>query len=394
MAGRAAPVPTVPDGPQDAIAPGADARGAPEDFAGTEQVKDLQSALLNILEDSAADGLAAEDAFRASVNILSDLSEAETEVRTLNAGLEARVALRTAELERVNKNLEAFTYSVAHDLRSPLRALSGFSAALVEDYGDRLDETGRGYAGSIMAASERMAALIDDLLLLSRVSRAGMNLEPVDLSAEAAAIAGELRSGDPGRQIRFTIEDGIRVIADRSLIRTVVQNLLENAWKFTAHREGAVIEFATAATAAEEGMVCCCVRDNGAGFDPAYAASCSSRSSGCTTPPSSRAPVSGWPAWRGSSNGTAGAPGPTAPSARAPASTSPSPRKNRHDVACVRRCRGHVPGARLPGGVVPGAVTPADRRSPAGGRRRASGGCGSRPPPRRPAGRGWPGAAR
>jgi signal transduction histidine kinase len=259
--------------------PGADTRGTPADFAGAKQeLKDLQSALLNILEDSAADRLAAEDAFRASVNILSDLSEAEAEVRTLNAGLEVRVALRTAELERVNKNLQAFTYSVSHDLRTPLRALSGFSAALVEDYGDRLDETGRGYAGSIMAASERMAALIDDLLLLSRVSRAGVNLEPVDLSAEAAAVAGELRSRDPGRQVRFVIADGIRVTADRSLIRTVLQNLLENAWKFTAHRDGAVIEFATTATAAttaataEDGMVCCCVRDNGAGFDPAYAA--------------------------------------------------------------------------------------------------------------------------
>jgi PAS domain S-box-containing protein len=205
--------------------------------------------------------------------VLTDLTaqrRAEAEVRTLNAELEARVVRRTAELERVNKNLEAFTYSVAHDLRTPLRALSGFSAALVEDYGDRLDETGRGYAGSIMAASERMAVLIDDLLVLSRVSRAGMNLEPVDLSAEAAAIAGELRSGDPGRQVRFTTEDGIRVIADRSLIRTVLQNLLENAWKFTAHRDGAVIEFGRAAP--EEGMVCCCVRDNGAGFDLAYAA--------------------------------------------------------------------------------------------------------------------------
>jgi signal transduction histidine kinase len=126
-----------------------------------------------------------------------------------------------------------------------------------------------------MAASERMAALIDDLLLLSRVSRAGVNLEPVDLSAEVAAVAGELRSRDPGRQVRFVIADGIRVTADRSLIRTVLQNLLENAWKFTAHRDGAVIEFATAtaaAAAAEDGMVCCCVRDNGAGFDPAYAA--------------------------------------------------------------------------------------------------------------------------
>ena len=205
--------------------------------------------------------------------VLTDLTaqrEAEAEVRTLNAELEARVAVRTAELERVNKNLEAFTYSVSHDLRAPLRALSGFSAALVEDYGDRLDETGRGYAGSIMAASERMAALIDDLLILSRVSRAGMNLQPVDLSAEAAAIAGELESRDPGRGVRFVIGGGIRVIADRGLIRTVVQNLLENAWKFTAHRDGAVIEFACAAP--EDGMVCCHVRDNGAGFDPAYAA--------------------------------------------------------------------------------------------------------------------------
>ena len=204
--------------------------------------------------------------------VLTDLTaqrHAEAQVRTLNAELEVRVARRTAELERVNSNLEAFTYSVSHDLRAPLRALSGFSDALVEDYGDRLDETGRGYAGSIKAASERMAALIDDLLQLSRVSRADMNLEPVDLSAEAAVIAGELASRDPGRAVRFTIEDGVRVIADRSLIRTVLQNLLENAWKFTAHRDGAVIEFAR--TAGQDGMTCCCVRDNGAGFDPAYA---------------------------------------------------------------------------------------------------------------------------
>ena len=262
-------MPTVPGEQQDALPAGIGTRETPEDLAGGEQeLKDAHSALLNILEDSAADRLAAEDAFRASVNILSDLREAEARVRTLNAELEARVAVRTAELERANKNLEAFAYSVSHDLRTPLRALSGFSDALVEDYGDRLDETGRGYAGSIKAASERMAALIDDLLELSHVSRAGMNLQPVDLSAEAAAVAGELRARAPGRAVRFTIEDGIRVIADRSLLRAVVQNLLENAWKFTAHRDSAVIEFARAA--AEDGTVCCYVRDNGAGFDPAY----------------------------------------------------------------------------------------------------------------------------
>ncbi len=264
-------MPTVPDEQREAMPTREATRDTLEDFVGGERkLKDAQSETFGILEDSAADRLVAEETFKASLNILSGLSEAEARVQTLNAELEARVALRTAELERVNKNLEAFTYSVSHDLRAPLRALSGFSAALVEDYGDRLDETGRGYAGSIMAASERMAALIDDLLLLSRVSRAGMNREPVDLSAEAAAVAGDLRSRDPGRQVRFTIEDGIRVIADRSLIRSVVQNLLENAWKFTARRDGAVIEFARAAP--EEGMVCCYVRDNGAGFDPAYAA--------------------------------------------------------------------------------------------------------------------------
>ena len=269
-AGRAAPVPTVPDEPQDAMPPGADARGTPEDFAGAKQeLKDLQSASLNILEDSAADRLAAEDAFRASVNILSDLSEAETEVRRLNAELEVRVALRTAELERVNKNLEAFTYSVSHDLRTPLRALSGFSAALVEDYGDRLDEAGRGYAGSIMAASERMATLIDDLLHLSRVSRAEMNRTPVDLSAEVASIADELQSAEPGRRVRFAIQGGVSGNADRALIRSVVQNLVENAWKFTARREDATIEFGT--TTADDAGVCYFVRDNGAGFDPAYA---------------------------------------------------------------------------------------------------------------------------
>ena len=123
-----------------------------------------------------------------------------------------------------------------------------------------------------------MDALIDDLLTLSRVSRAEMSLGPVDLSAEVAAIADELQSGEPGRRVRFAIQDGVWVNADRTLIRTVLQKLLDNAWKFTAKRDGATIEFGT--TAAEDAGVCCYVRDNGAGFDPAFAASCSSRSSG------------------------------------------------------------------------------------------------------------------
>jgi PAS domain S-box-containing protein len=207
--------------------------------------------------------------FVGAVRDLTAQREAEAEVRTLTAELEARVAQRTADLERANQNLEAFTYSVSHDLRAPLRGLSGFSEVLLEEYGDRLDEAGRGYAERIQAASEKMGTLIDDLLQLSRVSRAGVNLGPVDLSEEVAAIAGELQSLEPDRRVRFTIQDGVWVTADRTLIRTVLQNLVENAWKFTARRDGATIEFGT--TTADDAGVCCYVRDNGAGFDPAYA---------------------------------------------------------------------------------------------------------------------------
>ncbi len=237
-------------------------------FEEGQQLKDMQLAILNILEDSTADRLRAEAAVRASLNILEDLSDAQAQIRTLNEELETRVEQRTAELVVANKNLESFTYSVAHDLRSPLRALSGYSEALTEDYGDRLDETGRWYAERIQAATERMGALIDDLLLLARVLRAEMSLGPVDLSAEVAAIAGELQAREPGRRVRFAIQDGVWVTADCNLIRTVLQNLVENAWKFTSKREDATIEFGT--TAAEDGGVCCYVRDNGAGFDSAF----------------------------------------------------------------------------------------------------------------------------
>jgi light-regulated signal transduction histidine kinase (bacteriophytochrome) len=233
-----------------------------------QQLKDTQLAVLNILEDSTADRLRAEAAVKASLNILSDLSDAQAQIRTLNVELEARVELRTAELVVANKNLEAFTYSVAHDLRSPLRALSGYSEALTEDYGDGLDETGRRFIERIQAATERMSALIEDMLLLAQVSRSELSLGPVDLSAEVAAIAAELQAREPGRRVRFAIDAGVWATADRSLIRAVVQNLVENAWKFTAKRDGATIEFAT--TAAEDAEVCCYVRDNGAGFDPAY----------------------------------------------------------------------------------------------------------------------------
>ena len=208
--------------------------------------------------------------FVGAVRDISAQRDAEAEVRRLNADLEARVERRTADLAQANKDLEAFSYSVSHDLRAPLRALSGYAEALLEDYSDHLDETGRGYAERIQGAADRMATLIDDLLQLARVSRTHMRLRPVDLSAEVAAVVREFQSADPGRRIQITIEDGIEVTADRSLVRTVVQNLVENAWKFTARQENPTIEFGS--MPAGDAEICCFVRDNGAGFDPAHAA--------------------------------------------------------------------------------------------------------------------------
>jgi PAS domain S-box-containing protein len=192
------------------------------------------------------------------------------EIRALNIALEQRVRDRTVHLERANKNLAAFTYSAAHDLRTPLRALSGFAEVLVEEYGDRLEEAGRGYAGRIQEAAQQMADVLDDLLHLAQVSRADMHLQDVDLSAEVTAIYDQLQARDPDRGVRVTIAGGVHATADRPLIRTVLQELVENSWKFTADREQAAIEFA--ATPVDDAPLCCYVRDNGAGFDPAYVA--------------------------------------------------------------------------------------------------------------------------
>jgi PAS domain S-box-containing protein len=192
--------------------------------------------------------------------------------RDISEQLRAAAELRSRmdDLERANQNLESFTYSVSHDLRAPLRSLAGFSAALVEDYGDDLGADGRDYAERIQAASGRMAALIDDLLHLSRLWRTELqDVQPVDLSAEVVRIAEDLQRGAPDRHVRFTIQDAVLVPADRVLIRSVLENLVGNAWKFTSRTDDASIEFGT--VPAGDAPVCCYVRDNGAGFDPAYA---------------------------------------------------------------------------------------------------------------------------
>jgi PAS domain S-box-containing protein len=176
---------------------------------------------------------------------------------------------RMKDHERCNHDLETFIYTVSHDLRAPLRALSGYSELLLEQYGEGLGEEGRGYAERIVAVSEQMGEQIDYLLQLSRISRAELHLQPVDLGEEAARIAEEIQRREPLRQIRFTIQKQVQALADRRLILTVLQNLLDNAWKFTSGRDDASIEFGTVPSS--DAAVCCYVRDNGVGFDPAYA---------------------------------------------------------------------------------------------------------------------------
>jgi len=182
--------------------------------------------------------------------------------------LERRVAERMAELEAANRELEAFSYSVSHDLRAPLRSIDGFSHALVEDQADKLDEQGKNLLGRVRAAAQRMGQLIDDLLVLSRVTRGEMHRERVDLSGLAQATAEELRKEGPERTAEFIIADGLVANGDEQLLRVVLANLLGNAWKFTSKHEKARIEFAAARQ--QSGEPAYFVRDDGAGFDMAY----------------------------------------------------------------------------------------------------------------------------
>jgi light-regulated signal transduction histidine kinase (bacteriophytochrome) len=183
--------------------------------------------------------------------------------------MEQHVRERTAQLEAANKELEAFAYSVAHDLRAPLRSIDGFSLALLEDCKDKLDDTAADYLNRVRAATQRMAALIDDILNLSRITRGEMVCEDVNLSSIASETAGELRSSQPDRQVDFEIPGGIVVKGDRRLLRIVVENLLGNSWKFTGKHPSARIEFGRTE---RDGQPAYFVRDDGAGFDLAFAA--------------------------------------------------------------------------------------------------------------------------
>jgi len=171
------------------------------------------------------------------------------------------------QLRTANKELEAFSYSVSHDLRAPLRGLDGFSQALLEDYGDKLDLTGKHLLQRIREASRRMDRLIDDLLNLSRLSRTELHREPVDLSGLAHDVADELRGRDPQRQVHLRIADNLKAEGDSRLLRVALENMLGNAWKYTAKRPEATIEFGRNEANGDSSFY---VRDDGVGFDMQY----------------------------------------------------------------------------------------------------------------------------
>lgn len=181
---------------------------------------------------------------------------------------ELEMKRRSLELAAANRELEAFSYSVSHDLRAPLRAIDGFSHALLEENGDRLDEQGKKDLGRVRAASQTMGKLIDDLLNLSRLSRTEMKKVDVDLSSLVKSIAAGLKEAEPARKVEFVIQEDLHADADPALIKIALDNLFSNAWKYTSKHETARIEFGVAKS---DGKNAFFVKDDGVGFDPEFA---------------------------------------------------------------------------------------------------------------------------
>jgi light-regulated signal transduction histidine kinase (bacteriophytochrome) len=219
---------------------------------------------LSLMRNGPGPAYTAED-----VTLLQDLADRAglaMENARLYGDLERRVRERTAELEMVNQELEAFSYSVAHDLRAPVRRIAGFGQALLEDCADRLDPQGARYVAVIHQSAHRMSQLIDDLLAFSRASHASFRREHVDVSELARAVLARLQEAQPERRVEIAIAPGLVASADPRLLEVVLANLLGNAWKFTGKRAEARIEVAGERPGVYQ------VRDNGAGFDPAKAA--------------------------------------------------------------------------------------------------------------------------
>ncbi|MBM4235795.1 MAG: PAS domain S-box protein, partial [Firmicutes bacterium] len=199
---------------------------------------------------------------------ITDRKLAEDEVFKLNAELEQRVKERTAELEVTNKELASFAYSISHDFRAPLRALNAFSANLTDKYSDQLDEQGLHYLNRIRYNALYMSDLVDDLLKLSRITRAEVKEQEVDLSRVAEEIIKDLQDAEPERQVTVTVEPGLSAKGDFALLKALLENLLENAWKYSSKEVQATIEVGRSTVDGEAAFF---VRDNGVGFDMAYA---------------------------------------------------------------------------------------------------------------------------
>lgn len=249
-----------------------------EDFdAEKEKLQMLQQATMNILEDFDEDRRNSRLIQTATLNLMEDMNEERNKLgdtqRALLNMLEdievERIKVEGAKalLESANKELEAFSYSVSHDLRAPLRAISGFSQAVMEDYAPQLDDEGKRYLGLIQENAHRMGRLIDDLLTFSRLGRQQMTESKIDMESLAKSVFDELSAQEPDRKIKFTVHSTPQVYGDASMVRQVLANLLSNAIKFTRTREGASIEFGYLPELGEGAYY---VKDNGVGFDMQY----------------------------------------------------------------------------------------------------------------------------
>jgi light-regulated signal transduction histidine kinase (bacteriophytochrome) len=209
-----------------------------------------------------------------AVQLFSELASnvgfgiASLRLREERERMRAALQDRTLELESAVKELEAFAYSVSHDLRAPLRSIDGFSQILLEDYTDQLDESGKDCLRRVRAGCQNMGQLIDAVLQLSRITRSEMHPEMVDLSLLALGEAAMLQRLAPGRQVEIRIASGLQARGDRKLLQVALQNLMENAWKFTSKQPAARIEVGSTE---RDGRQVFFVRDNGAGFDMTYA---------------------------------------------------------------------------------------------------------------------------